>query len=143
MDIPEVLDATGVIFYLTDSSNTVAGVSLLVPMSPTFGEPVSLCVNHRNTDLNALQDESEMEVVENGKHVIKKACIEKKLYKHKDLDYVGSTAGAQLYFSSTTLKKESPHSSIFIFATIIYLLAFYKHGCQLTSSRQKIALNDN
>ena len=86
LDIPEVLGSDGVIFYPTDSSSTVSGVLLLVPMSPTFGEPVSLCVNHRNTDLNALQDESEMEVVENGKHVIKKACIEKELYKHEDFD---------------------------------------------------------
>ena len=49
-----------------------------------------------------------MEVVENGKHVIKKACIDKELYKHEDFDYVGATAGAQLYFSSVTLKKREP-----------------------------------
>ena len=112
-------------------------------MSPTFEEPVSLCDNNCNTDLNALQDKSKMEVIENGKYVIKKVCIEKELYKQEVFDYVGATAGAQLYFSLVTLKKKSPHSNIFIFATITYLQAFYKHGCQLTSSCQKSALNKN
>ena len=41
LDIPEVLDADSVIFYPKKSSGTVSGVSLLVPMSPTFGEPVA------------------------------------------------------------------------------------------------------
>ena len=83
-----------------------------------------------------------MNDMENGKYVPKKVCIEKELYKHKGFDYVAATAGAQLYFSSATLKKESPHSNIFIFATIIYLQAFYKHGCQWTSSCQKSALKN-
>ena len=83
-----------------------------------------------------------MEVIENGKNVIKKACIEKELYKHKDFDYVGATAGAQLYFSLATLKKKIPHLNIFIFATITHLQAFYKHGCQLASSCQKSAVNN-
>ena len=96
LDIPEVFDANGVIFYPTGSSGTVAGVSLLVSMSPTFGEPVSLCVNHQNTDLNALQDESEMDAIKNGKYVTKKACTEKELYQHENFDYIGATAGAQL-----------------------------------------------
>ena len=55
-----------------ESSSTVAGVLLLVPMSSTFVEPVSLRANHCNTDLNALQDESEMDAIENGKYIIKK-----------------------------------------------------------------------
>ena len=55
-DVPQVLDADGVILYPMGSSSTVSGVLLLVPMSLNFGETVSLCVNHRNTDLNALQD---------------------------------------------------------------------------------------
>ena len=66
-DFPQVLDADGVILYPTGSSNTVAGVQLLVPMSPAFGEPVSLDVNRRNTDLNALRDETDMEAIEKGK----------------------------------------------------------------------------
>ena len=111
-------------------------------MSLAFVEPVSLCVNHCDIDLNALQDESKMEVIENGKYVIKKACIEKEIYQHKGFDYVGATAGAQLYFLSARLKKESLHSNIFIFATIIYLQAFYKLGCQWTSSILKSALNN-
>ena len=55
-DVPQVLDADGLLLYHTGSSITVAGVLLLVPMSPTFGELVSLYVNHRKTDLNALRD---------------------------------------------------------------------------------------
>ena len=54
LDIPKSIDAAGVMFYLTGLLSTVAGVLLLVPMSLTFGEPVFICVNHRNTDLNAL-----------------------------------------------------------------------------------------
>ena len=49
-----------------------------------------------------------MEVIENGKYVIKKACIEKELYKHEGFDYFGATAGVQLYFSLATLKKREP-----------------------------------
>ena len=66
-DVPQVLDADSVILYPTGSSSTVAGVSLLVPMSPTFGEPVLLEVNHRNTDLNALQDETDTDAIEKKK----------------------------------------------------------------------------
>ena len=36
LDIPQVVDADGVIFYPTGSSSTVAGFLLLVPMSSTF-----------------------------------------------------------------------------------------------------------
>ena len=37
LDIPQVVDADGVIFYPTGSLSTVDELSLLVPMSPTFG----------------------------------------------------------------------------------------------------------
>ena len=37
LDISQVVDADGVIFYPIGSSSTVAGVFLLVPMSLTFG----------------------------------------------------------------------------------------------------------
>ena len=63
LEIPQVLDAEGVIFYPTGSSSTVAGVLLLVPMSSTFGKSVLLDFNHRNTDLNALQDETDMDAI--------------------------------------------------------------------------------
>ena len=56
LDVTQVVGANCVIFYPTGSSGTVVGVSLLVSMSPTFGELVLLCVNHRNIDLNALQN---------------------------------------------------------------------------------------
>ena len=67
LDISQVLDADGVILYPTGSSSTVAGVLLLVSMSLTFGEPVFLDINPRNTDLNALQDETDMDAIEKGK----------------------------------------------------------------------------
>ena len=75
LDILQVVDTDGVIFYPMGSSSAVAGLLLLVPMSLTFGEPVSLCVNHRKTDLNALRHETDSKVMEKGKFVIKKACI--------------------------------------------------------------------
>ena len=104
LDVPQVLDADGVIFYPMGSSSTVAGLLLLVPMSPTFEEPVLFDFNHRNTYLNALRDETDMGVIEKGKNVIKKVCIAKELYENTEFDHMGTTAGAQLYFTLETQK---------------------------------------
>ena len=127
-DVPQVLDADGVILYPTGSSSTVARVSLLVPMYPNFGEPVSLCVNHRNTDLNALRHESNIKVMEKDKYLIKKACILKKIYEHKS-----SITWVLPRERSSTLrwrdsKNKSKHSIIYGFVTSSSLQNFYKHG---------------
>ena len=104
-DVPQVLDADGVILYSAGSSSSVAGVLLLVLMSPTFREPVWLDVNHLKRDLNTLQDETDMDAIEKVKNVIKKACISKEVYENAEFNHVGATAGAQLYFLSARLKK--------------------------------------
>ena len=46
LDFPAIYNANGVLLYSTSSSGTVAGLALLVTMSPVFGEPLSLSVNH-------------------------------------------------------------------------------------------------
>ena len=60
---PDIFDADGVLLYPTLSSGTVAGLSLLVPISPGFGEPISLCVNHRPTDIAAIRKKSTTKVI--------------------------------------------------------------------------------
>ena len=75
------------------------GLSLLVPMLPDFGEHISLPVNHYKTDVAAIQKKSTIKVIEKEVEVSKPICIKDKLYNHALFDFVGITAGAQLYFS--------------------------------------------
>ena len=81
-DIPYVFDANRVLLYSTSSSKTVAGLSLLVPMSPGFGESISLPVNYRPTDLAAICKKLTINVIEEEVTVSTPICIEDELYKN-------------------------------------------------------------
>ena len=96
LDFPEIFDANGVLSYPTSSNRTVAGLSLLVPMSPGFGEPISLCVNHRLTDIAAIRKKSTTKVIKREEKVFKPICIKEKLYNQALYDFFGITAGAKL-----------------------------------------------
>ena len=78
-DIPHVFDADGVLSHPTSSSGTVAGLSLLVPMSPGFGEPISLPVNHCKTDLASIRKKSTLNVIKEEVTVSKPICIKDEL----------------------------------------------------------------
>ena len=84
----------------------LVGLSLLVPMSPGFGEPISLPVNYRPTDLAAIRKKKTANMTEEEVTVSKPICIEDELYKNALFDFVGITAGAQLYFAPGSLKKK-------------------------------------
>ena len=92
--IPLVSDADGILLYPTFSSGTVAGLSLLVPILPGFGEPIPLLVNHCKTDVAAIQKKSTIKVIEKEKKVSKPICIEDGLHKKSPFDFVVITAGA-------------------------------------------------
>ena len=109
--IPDIFDADGVLLYPTLSSGTLAGLSLLVPTSPGFGEPISLCVNHCPTYIAAIRKKSTIEVIEREEKVSKPICIKDKLYNQAPYDFVGITAGAQLYFAPRSIKKKSRSSN--------------------------------
>ena len=64
-----VSDADGVLLYPTFSSGTVAGLSLLVPMLPGFGEAISLPVNHCKKDVAAIQKKTTIKVIKKEKGV--------------------------------------------------------------------------
>ena len=109
LDFPEVFSANGILLYPTSSSGTVAGLALLVPMSLTFGKPISFPVNYRPTDLAAIRKKSTTKVIGNEVKVSKLICIKDKLYNKALYDFVGITAGAQLYFAPGSIKrKERP-----------------------------------
>ena len=55
-DIPHVADADGVLLYPTSSSRKVKELALLVLMSPGFGEPIFLPVNHCKTDADFIRE---------------------------------------------------------------------------------------
>ena len=55
LDFSNIFDVNGVLSYPNSSSGTVAGLALLVLMSPSFGEPISLCVNHCPTEIAAIR----------------------------------------------------------------------------------------
>ena len=74
-DIPHFLDADGILSYPTFSSGTVAGLSLLVPMSPGFGEPISLPINYRPTDLATIRKKSTINVIKEEVTASKPICI--------------------------------------------------------------------
>ena len=78
-DIPLVSDADGILLYPTFSSGKVSGLSLLVPMLPGFGEPISLSVNHCKLDVAYIQKKSTIEVIKKEKKVFKPICIKDKL----------------------------------------------------------------
>ena len=105
-NFPKIMDADGVLSYPTLSNGTVAGLALLVPMSPVFGEPISLPVNYRPTDIAALRKKYTTKVIENNKTVMKPICIKEELYNNAPFDFVGITAGAQLYFAPGSLEKK-------------------------------------
>ena len=63
LDFPAIYDVNGVLSYSTSSSGTVAGLALLVPISPVLREPISLRVNHRTTDVAAIQKKSTTKVI--------------------------------------------------------------------------------
>ena len=107
LDFPDIYDANGVLLYSTSSSGTVAGLALLVSMSPVFGKPISLRVSHCTTDVAAIQKKSTTEVIEKEEKVSKPICIEDKFHNQAPYDYVGITAGAQLYFAPGPIKKKS------------------------------------
>ena len=54
-DFPETMDADDFLSYPTLSNGTVAGLDLLVLMSPVFGEPILLPANHCPTGIAALK----------------------------------------------------------------------------------------
>ena len=104
------MNANGVLYYPTLSNGTVAGLALLVPMLVVFGEPISLPVNHCPTDIAALRKQSETQVIDNNKTFKKPICIKEELYNNASFDFVGITAGLQLYFASRSFKKlEKPY----------------------------------
>ena len=105
-NFPEVYNADAVLSYPTSSSGTVEGLALLVPMMLTFGEPISLPVNYRPTDLAAIQKKSTTKAIENEEKVSKPICIKDKLYNKALYDFVGITAGAQLYFALGLIKRK-------------------------------------
>ena len=105
-DFPKIMDANSVLSYPTLSNGTVARLALLVPMSPVFGEPISLPVNHRPTYIAALIKNSTTKLIDNNKMFMKKICIEEELYNNAPFDFVGITAEAQLYFAPGSLKKK-------------------------------------
>ena len=109
-DIPHVSDANGVLLYPTLSRGTVAGLSLLVPMYPGFGEPISLCVNHCPTDIAVIRKKLTTKVIKREEKVFKPICIKDKLYNQAPYDFVGITAEAQLYFAPGSIKKKSRSS---------------------------------
>ena len=124
--LPEIIDSNGVLSYLTLSNGTVAGLALLVPMSPVFGEPILLPVNHCLTDIAALRQKSTTKVIENNKTVMKPICIEEELYNNAPFEFVGITAGAQLYFALGSLEKKRNHSKMRGFSKILICLVFCK-----------------
>ena len=93
-----IMDTDDVLSYCTSFQSSVAGMSLLVPMSPIFGEPLSLPVNHRMTDLSSLKDKTTKEVVQDGKKVVKEFCIADELYGHAKLDYFIMSGGVALHY---------------------------------------------
>ena len=107
LDFPDIFDADGVLLYPTSSSGIMSGLSLLVPMSPGFGEPISFCINHCATDVAAIRKKSTIEVIEREEKVSKPICIKDKLYNQALYDYVGITTVAQLYFAPGSIKKKS------------------------------------
>ena len=96
IEFPDIFDANGVLSYPTLSSGTVTGLSLLVPMSPGFGEPISLRVNHLPTDIASIRKKSTTKVIEREEKRFLLICIKDKLYNQAPYDFVGITAGAQL-----------------------------------------------
>ena len=81
-------------------------------MSVVFEEPILLPVNHRPTDIVALRNQSETQVIKNYKTVKKPICIKEELYNNALFDFVGIAAGLQLYFAPGSLKKmENPYNN--------------------------------
>ena len=95
-DLPNISDADIVLLYSTSSSGTVAGLALIVPMSSTLREPISLPVNYCPTNPSAIWKKSTTKVIENEEKLSKAICIKDKLYNKALYDFVGITAGAQL-----------------------------------------------
>ena len=73
------MNANGVLSYPTLSNGTVAGLTLLVPMSLVFKEPILLPVNHLLTDIAALRKKSTIKLIENNKTFKKQICIKEEL----------------------------------------------------------------
>ena len=103
---PEIMDTDGILSYPTLFNDTVAGLVLLVSMSPVFGEPILLPVNHCLTDIAALKNKSTIKVIKNNKTVKKQICIKEELYNNAPFNFIGITAGAQLYFAPGSLEKK-------------------------------------
>ena len=79
---------------------------MLVPMSPGFGELISLPVNYRPTDLAAIRKKKTTNVIEEEATVSKPICIEDELYKNAPFGFIRITAGSQLYFAPRSIKKK-------------------------------------